>query len=119
MGLLLVVTSGLASMSFGIWDPVTSFVSYAGQNKSLFDVIVDVFYDTILPLNGLLICLFVIYRWKKQNFNSELDKGSSNYEGSLFEKYVDFSVGTFIPVILFLVFINTVALKYFGEAFVG
>lgn len=119
MGLLLVVTSAIASMSFGIWDPVTAFVNYAGQTKSLFDVIVDVFYDTILPLNGLLICLFVIYRWKKQNFNHELDQGSPSYEGSLFEKYVDFSVGTFIPVILFLVFINTVALKYFGEAIIG
>ncbi|WJG09888.1 sodium-dependent transporter [Aliiglaciecola sp. LCG003] len=119
MGLLLVVTSAIASMSFGIWDQVTTFVSYAGQNKSLFDVIVDVFYDTILPLNGLLICLFVIYRWKKENFNAELDKGSPNYENSLFEKYVDFSVGTFIPVILFLVLVNTIALKYFGQALIG
>ncbi|GAA0853991.1 sodium-dependent transporter [Aliiglaciecola litoralis] len=119
MGALLVVTSVIASMSFGIWDPVTSFVTYADQSKSLFDVIVDVFYDTILPLNGLLICLFVIYRWKKDNFNAELDEGAPNYKGSFFEKYVDFSVGTFIPVILLLIFINTVALKYFGEALVG
>ncbi len=119
MGLFLVVMSALASTSFGIWEPVTQFASYAGQNKSLFDVIVDVFYDTILPLNGLLICLFVIYRWKKHNFNAELDRGSPNYENSLFEKYVDISVGTFIPVILALVFINTVALKYFGSAIIG
>jgi NSS family neurotransmitter:Na+ symporter len=119
MGLLLVITSVIASMSFGIWDGATKFVVYAGQTKSLFDVIVDVFYDTILPLNGLLICLFVIYRWKKENFNAELDKGAEGYKSSLFEKYVDFSVGTFIPVILFLVFINTVALKYFGKALVG
>ncbi|GAA6182776.1 MULTISPECIES: sodium-dependent transporter [Alteromonadaceae] len=119
MGLLLVVTSGVTTLSFGIWDPVTSLTSYAGQNKSLFDIIVDVFYDTILPLNGLLICLFVIYRWKKENFNAELDQGAPSYKGSFFEKYVDFSVGTFIPLILFLVFINTVALKYFGKALIG
>ncbi|GAC16971.1 sodium-dependent transporter [Aliiglaciecola lipolytica] len=119
MGLLLVVTSAVASMSFGIWEPVTNFVSYAELNKSLFDVIIDVFYDTILPLNGLLICLFVIYRWKKESFNAELDQGAPSYQGSLFEKYVDFSVGTFIPIILFLVFINTVALKYFGNALIG
>ncbi|MFA3792830.1 sodium-dependent transporter [Aliiglaciecola sp. SL4] len=119
MGLLLVVTSGVTSLSFGIWDSVTSLISYAGLNKSLFDIIVDVFYDTILPLNGLLICLFVIYRWKKENFNAELDEGAPNYKGSFFERYVDFSVGTFIPLILLLVFINTVALKYFGKALVG
>jgi NSS family neurotransmitter:Na+ symporter len=119
LGLLLVIMGGLASTSFGILSFFTEFVSYAGQTKSMFDVIVDVFYDTILPLNGLLICLFVIYRWKKQNFNAELDKGAPNYKASFVEKYVDFSVGTFIPVILFLVFINTVALKYFGQAIVG
>lgn len=119
LGLLLVVTAGLATTSFGIISFFTDFVSYAGQTKSLFDVIIDVFYDTILPLNGLLICIFVIYRWKKANFNAELDKGAESYKASLFERYVDFSVGTFIPLILLLVFINTVALKYFGVALVG
>ena len=119
LGLLLVVMSVLASMSFGIASFFTEFVSYAGQTKSLFDIIVDVFYDTILPLNGLLICIFVIYRWKKANFNAELDKGAPHYKGSWFERYVDFSVGTFIPVILLLIFINTVALKFFGQALIG
>lgn len=119
LGLLLIIMAALASTSFGIIGFFTEFVGYAGQTKSMFDVIVDVFYDTILPLNGLLICLFVIYRWKKANFNAELDKGAPNYKSSFFEKYVDFSVGTFIPVILLLVFINTVALKYFGVALVG
>tara|TARA_R110000868_G_scaffold174251_1_gene410819 strand:+ start:1426 stop:2847 length:1422 start_codon:yes stop_codon:yes gene_type:complete len=119
LGLLLVVMSVVASMSFGIASFFTEFVSYAGQTKSLFDVITDVFYDTILPLNGLLICLFVIYRWKKANFNAELDKGAPSYKASWVEKYVNFSLGTFIPVILFLIFINTVALRFFGNALIG
>jgi NSS family neurotransmitter:Na+ symporter len=119
MGLLLVIFSLMAATSFGMLDFFTGFVSYAGQSKSFFDVIVDVFYDTILPLNGLLICLFVIYRWKKENFNKELDKGAPKYAHSWFERYVDFSVGTFIPVILLLVLINTIALKYFGTALIG
>ena len=119
LGAGLVVLAVLASMSFGMSETLTKFVVYAGADKSLFDVIYDIFYDTILPLNGFLICIFVIYRWKKANFNGELDKGAPDYKGSWFEKYVDFSVGTFIPVILLLVFINTVALKYFGVALVG
>jgi NSS family neurotransmitter:Na+ symporter len=119
LGLLLVVMSVLASMSFGISSFFTEFVSYAGQTKSLFDIIVDVFYETILPLNGLLICLFVVYRWKKANFNAELDKGAPSYKASWVEKYVNFSLGTFIPVILFLIFINTVALRFFGNALIG
>ncbi|GAB2678181.1 sodium-dependent transporter [Aliiglaciecola aliphaticivorans] len=121
LGLLLIVTASLATLSFGMWEPVTHFISYAypDSGKSLFDLIYDVFYDTILPLNGLLICLFVIYRWKKENFNAELDEGAPSYKGSFFERYVDISVGTFIPLILLLVFVNTVALKYFGKALVG
>lgn len=119
LGALLVLMAAIASTSFGIIGFFTQFTEYAGLTKSFFDVIVDVFYDTILPLNGLLICLFVIYRWKKANFNAELDKGAPQYKASIFERYVDFSVGTFIPLILLLVFVNTVALKYFGTSLVG
>ena len=82
-------------------------------------MIVDVFYDTILPLNGLLICIFVVYRWKTKNLNATLEEGYSSYKNSFFQKYVDFSIGTFIPFILLLVFINTVALKYFGAGLIG
>jgi NSS family neurotransmitter:Na+ symporter len=119
LGLLLVVMTIISAMSFGLVGFFTEFVTYAGQSKSFFDVVIDVFYDTILPFNGLLICIFVIYRWKKANLNAELDKGAPEYKNSWFEKYVDFSVGTFIPVILLLIFINTVALKYFGNALIG
>ncbi|MCC2617864.1 sodium-dependent transporter [Aestuariibacter halophilus] len=119
LGALLIIMSIIASTSFGMIPAVTEFVSYAGATKSVFDVIVDVFYDTILPLNGLLICLFVIYRWKKANFNAELDKGAPSYKSSLFERYVDFALGTFIPLTLLVVFVNTVALKYFGQALFG
>ena len=119
LGLLLVVMTIISAMSFGLVGFFTDFVTYAGQSKSFFDVVIDVFYDTILPFNGLLICIFVIYRWKKENLNAELDQGAPEYKNSWFEKYVDFSVGTFIPVILLLIFINTVALKYFGTALIG
>jgi len=105
-------------VSFGMVTWLTEFVQYAGSQKSFFDVVVDVFYDTILPLNGLLICLFARYRWKK-SFDQEMDQGDGDYKGSLLQRYVDFSLATFIPVILFLVFINTVAQKYFGTAFLG
>nr|WP_136252643.1 sodium-dependent transporter [Ningiella ruwaisensis] len=113
-GLLLVIFSIACALSFGFVAFFTSFVSYAGADKSFFDVVYDVFYDTILPLNGLLICLFVIYRWKKLKFNEELDQGAPHFKHSILEKYVNISLGTFIPVILAVIFINTVALKYFG-----
>ncbi|MEG3766808.1 sodium-dependent transporter [Alteromonas sp. 14N.309.X.WAT.G.H12] len=116
LGVLMIVLAVLCALSFGYTPSLSEFVSYADTPKSFFDVIYDVFYETILPLNGFLICIFVIYRWKKQNFNRALDEGAENYKGSLFERYVDLSIGTFIPVILLVVFINTVAVKYFGTS---
>lgn len=119
LGAGMLVLALISITSFGMLDFFTNFVGYAGQSKSFFDVIIDVFYDTILPFNGFLVCIFVIYRWKKANLNAELDHGEPSYKGSFFEKYVDFSVGTFIPVILLLIFINTVALKFFGKGLIG
>ncbi|MFW8592475.1 sodium-dependent transporter [Glaciecola sp. 2405UD65-10] len=118
-GLLLVIFSLMCAFSFGFYDFFTSFVTYAGSTKSFFEVVYDVFYDTILPLNGLLICLFVSYKWKKVAFNNELDQGAPNFQKSFLERYVNFSLGTFIPSILALIFINTVAAKYFGAALIG
>ncbi|MDT0596534.1 sodium-dependent transporter [Glaciecola petra] len=118
-GALLVVFALMCAFSFGFFEFFTSFINYAGADKSFFDVVYDVFYDTILPLNGLLICMFVSYRWKKLGFNAELEQGAPNYKTSLLAKYVNFSLGTFIPGILALIFINTVALKYFGQAIIG
>lgn len=114
LGCAMIVFAVISATSFGMLDLTTSFVSYAGASKSFFDVIYDVFYDTILPLNGLLICIFVVYRWKSANLNKSLEEGEPEYKNSFFQKYVDFSISTFIPFILLMIFINTVALKYFG-----
>jgi len=115
----LIIFSAFCALSFGFVEFFTNFISYAGADKSFFDLIYDVFYDTILPLNGLLICLFVTYKWKKINFNKELDEGAPDFKNSLSERYVNFSLGTFIPVVLLGIFILTVALEYFGVALIG
>ncbi|WP_105103357.1 sodium-dependent transporter [Microbulbifer pacificus] len=112
------VLAALCAMSFGMADWLTQFVKIAGSDKSFFDLVEILFYDTILPLNGLLVCLFVIYKWKRANFDQELTEGDSGFAGSLSQKYVNFALGTFIPVILLLIFINTVALKFFGTSFI-
>jgi NSS family neurotransmitter:Na+ symporter len=113
-GSLLLIFSLMCAFSFGWFEFFTTFVNYGGVDKSFFDVVYDVFYDTILPLNGLLICLFVVYRWKKSAFNEELERGAPSFKDSFFERYVNFSLSTFIPVVLAVIFINTVALKYAG-----
>lgn len=109
----------LCTMSFGMVESLTSFTSYGGGSKSVFDIVYDVFYDTILPLNGLMVCLFVMYRWKKANLSEELSQGRPSYMGSFSEKYINFSLSTFIPVVLVLIFVNTVATKFFGLSIFG
>lgn len=119
----LLMSAGLltifALVSYGMVDFFSNFISYSGKNKAFFDVIVDVFYDTILPLNGFLLCMFVSYRWKKHQLSEELSIANDNYKGSWAEKYINFSLGTFIPVIILGIFINTVAQKFFAYNIFG
>lgn len=113
---LLIVFSVICALSSGKVEAFTQFIDYAGKTHSAFDLVYDVFYDTVLPLNGLLACLFVMWRWKKENFRKELSQSNPSYADSLLSKYVDFSLSTFIPVILAFIFFNIVALKYFGAS---
>lgn len=114
LGAITIVLAVISALSFGRVGMFTELLHYGGATKSFFEILIDVFYDTILPLNGFLLCLFVIYRWKKANLNAELAEGNDSYAGSWVEKYVNFSLGTFIPVVLVIIFVNTVATKYFG-----
>ena len=113
------VLTVFATLSFGMVSFFTEFTTYAGGSRSFFDVVYDIFYDTILPLNGFLLCVFVSYRWKKLNLSDELAIGNENYKGSWVEKYINFSLGTFIPVIVLSIFINTVAQKFFAYSIFG
>ena len=106
--MLLSIFSIPAIMSLGISDYFTNFTSYGGVTKSFFDLVSDVFYETILPLVGFTVCIFCVYRWRLAGLSSELSKGDPDYVGSRLEKYINFSLGTFIPFVLLLVFISTV-----------
>jgi neurotransmitter:Na+ symporter, NSS family len=97
-----------ATMSLGMVDFFTNFTSYGGMTKSFFDLVSDVFYETILPLVGFTVCIFCAYRWKMSGLSEELSKGDPDYEGSMLQKYINFSLGTVIPVVLLVVFISTV-----------
>jgi NSS family neurotransmitter:Na+ symporter len=108
-GLLVVA----CTVSFGMVQYFTEFVNYGGSTKSIFDLVYDVFYETILPLNGFIVCLFVVYRWKRSEWNKELNIGDEDFQGSFTQRYVNFALGTFIPVVLLAVFLNTVLIKFF------
>ncbi|NKB35230.1 MAG: sodium-dependent transporter [Pseudomonadales bacterium] len=103
-----------ATMSLGISEFFTNFTSYGGVTKSFFDLVSDVFYETILPFVGFTVCIFCSYRWKVSGLKSELVVGDPSYDGSLLEKYINFALGTVIPVVLLLVFISTVSQIFFA-----
>ncbi|MBU2115558.1 MAG: sodium-dependent transporter [Gammaproteobacteria bacterium] len=121
LGTAMIALAVICALSFGRVELFSSLTSYGlnaeGQPivKSFFDLVYDIFYETILPLNGLLLCLFVIYRWKKHNFDAEISQGNATFAGSLLQKYVNFSLGTFIPFILTVIFVNTVSTIFFGK----
>lgn len=107
------------TVSFGMVDYFTTFVNYAGTDKSFFDVVIDVFYDTILPFNGFIICAFAVYHWRKANLNAEMSIGDEQYKGSFTSKYINIALGSIIPAVLLLVFINTVLFKFFAIDLAG
>ena len=111
---LLTIFAVPATLSFGISEYFTSFTSYGGISKSFFDVVYDVFYETILPLVGFTVAIFCAYKWKMSGLKSELVIGDDSFDGSFLEKYINFSLGTVIPVVLLLVFISTVSTLYFA-----
>ncbi|HAG72193.1 MAG TPA: sodium-dependent transporter [Gammaproteobacteria bacterium] len=111
---LLTIFAVPATLSFGISEYFTSFTNYGGISKSFFDVVYDVFYETILPLVGFTVAIFCAYKWKMSGLKSELVIGDDSFDGSFLEKYINFSLGTVIPVVLLLVFISTVSTLYFA-----
>ena len=111
---LLTIFAVPATMSLGLSEFFTNFTSYGGLTKSFFDLVSDVFYETILPFVGFTVCLFCAYRWKVSGLKEELVIGDPGYEGSLLEKYINFSLGTLIPAVLLIVFISTVSQIYFA-----
>lgn len=103
-----------ATMSSGISEFFTNFTSYGGATRSFFDLVSNVFYDTILPFVGFTVCIFSAYRWKMSGLASELAIGDEKFLGSLSHKYINLALGTIIPLILLAVFISTVNQIYFG-----
>lgn len=103
-----------AAMSFGLSPFLTDFIPYGGAPKSFFDLLADTFSEVILPFVGFLACIVVSLRWRNGGLSSELAEGDAHYRGSLTERYVNFSLRTFVPVILLFVFLNSASQKYFA-----
>jgi NSS family neurotransmitter:Na+ symporter len=106
---------GLPSMlGFGAVDWLTDFVHYEGSTKSFMDLNQDIFFVISLPLGGFLLSLFISVKWKTENLGKELTEGNPNYPGSFWEKFFNLMIRYVCPVVLGIMFILTLAQKFFG-----
>lgn len=94
----------------------TNFITYkdGGTDTDFLSFVAALANDTILPLGGCIIAFFAAHVWKKHNLDEELAQGAPNYRGSLIQKYLNFAIGYFAPIVLASVFILTVLFKFFG-----
>ena len=94
----------------------TSFITYkdGGTDTDFLSFVVALANDTILPLGGCVIAFFAAHIWKKHNLDEELATGAPGYKGSFVQKYLNFAIGYFAPIVLASVFILTVLFKFFG-----
>ncbi len=94
----------------------TSFITYkdGGKDTDFLSFVVALANDTILPLGGCVIAFFAAHVWKKHNLDEELSEGAPGYKGSWIQKYLNFAIGYFAPIVLASLFILTVLFKFFG-----
>jgi len=116
---LVSIFSVMAAMSFGMSPFLTDFITYGGGSRSFFDLLADTFSEVILPFVGFMVCILCAWRWGRKGFGDEMAVGHDGFRGSLLERYIHFSLRTFVPVVLLFVFINSVAEKYFAFDLLG
>ncbi|WP_462249443.1 sodium-dependent transporter [Ekhidna sp.] len=94
----------------------TNFITYkdGGTDTDFLSFVAALANDTILPLGGCIIAFFAAHVWKKHNLDEELSNGAPGYKGSFIQKYLNFAIGYFAPIVLATVFILTVLFKFFG-----
>jgi NSS family neurotransmitter:Na+ symporter len=70
--------------------------------------------DIGLTLSGLLLCIFVAYRWKLHNMHEELAAGSPGYMISGLHHYINLSIRFICPVVMAVLFTMLMLEKFFG-----
>ncbi len=114
---LLIFLIGVPSLlSNGASSIFTNFVTLMGSDSPV-DFMTLVGYianDTMLPVGGFLISVFVAYVWKKHNLNEELATGDEDLRGSWLQTYIDIAISYICPVILGVITVVTVLDRFFG-----
>jgi len=103
IGVTITLVGVACSLSNGVWSGFT--LPYPGQANplNLMDWL-GVFTDTLLPIGGLLMCLFIAFKWKIGNAVNEL---TNNGElGSSWAPAWKVLVTYIAPIVILIVILN-------------
>lgn len=104
-------------LSQGASEYFGQFIRYIGaeQVTNFMDFMLNLANDTFLPLGGCLMVCFAAFVWKKHHLDEELSKGYPGYQGSIYQRYLHFSLTYLIPILLGILCLYTIASTFFGR----
>jgi NSS family neurotransmitter:Na+ symporter len=108
---------GIPSMlANGYSDTLTNFITYVGASAptDFMTFVSDVASNTLLPLGGLLVSVFVIHIWSRRKMFRELSYGYEGFTQTFLAKYIAFSLKYIAPLVLGAIVIITVLETFFG-----
>ncbi len=111
MGIIIFVVSLPSLLGNGYSYYFTKFLTIGKESVNFLSFIMSVANDTFLPLGGIMISLFVAYKWK--GFHNELTIGNPRHKKSWIRKYITVSLKYSIPVLLLIILIISVYSQFF------
>lgn len=98
-------------MSFGTVPGLNRLPFY--MNRDFLTFVADM-TDITLTIGGCLMCLFITYRWKIMNMDSELAQGNPGFLRSFARTYVNFTIVYICPLLLGVLSILIIIDKFWG-----
>lgn len=100
-----------SALSQGALEPLSHLTFY--KNRDFLTFIADI-TDITLTIGGCLMCIFITYRWGLQKMNTELSTGDPGFQGSVMQRYINFTIAYICPTLLGILSILIIIDKFWG-----
>jgi NSS family neurotransmitter:Na+ symporter len=109
---LTVFILGLPSMmSQGMVPALNQLAFYKGRD---FLTLISDLSDISLTIGGCLMCYFIGYRWRIENFNMELSRGNPAFINSFLKTYLNVTIKYVCPLLLGIMSVLIIIDKFWG-----
>jgi neurotransmitter:Na+ symporter, NSS family len=109
---LLVFALGMPSMmSQGMVPALNKLPFY--NDRDFLTLIADL-SDISLTIGGCVMCYFIAYRWRIENFNEELMSGNPAFKNSFLKNYLNITIAYVCPILLGIMSVLIVIDKFWG-----